>query len=115
MLSRIRICFTRRLPFWPRQINFVPEPERPLRLREHVAYPIGTSTWATKKSSRIRREISDGSAASKNRDSASIKLAQASSIDTGWLAMSSLGHGATNPSSSRSIIAVIRRIWFMSS
>ena len=48
------------------------------------------------------------SAVSKNRVSASIRLVRASSIDEPWLAISSSGHSATNPSSSRSMIAVTR-------
>jgi hypothetical protein len=57
--------------------------------------------------------ISEGEAVSKNSVSASIKLVRASSIDVPSLAISSSGHRATNPSSSRSMIAVTRYAAFM--
>jgi len=73
------------------------------------SYPTETSTCVTKISLRERRATSDGSAASKNRESASAKFALASSIEEPWLAMSSSGQSDTNPSSFRSIMAVKRR------
>lgn len=76
--------------------------------KELGAYPTGTSTCVTKTSLRNRRFNSDGSAVSKNRVSASTRFVRASSIDEPWLAISSSGHSATNPSSSRSMIAVKR-------
>lgn len=67
----------------------------------------------TNSSLRKRRSTSEGSAVSKNKVSASIRLARASSIDVPRLAMSRAGQSATKPSSSRSMIAVSRRGCFM--
>ena len=57
--------------------------------------------------------ISDRDAVSKNRVKASMRFARDSSIDSPSLAISSSGHNATYPPSSRSIIAVNRCDEFM--
>jgi len=76
--------------------------------KELEAYPTGTSTCVTNTSLRNRGRTSDRSAVSKKRERASTRFALASSIEDPWLAMSSSGHSDTNPSSSRSMIAVKR-------
>ncbi len=95
------------------RIRYVRESDRPRSLKGRAAYPTRTSTWVTKTSLRKRRATSDGSAASKNRESASTKFALASSIEEPWLAISNSGQRDTKPSSSRSMMAVRRRGWVM--
>lgn len=79
-----------------------------MMLRSVQSYPTGTSTCVTKTSWCNLRETFSSSAISKNSVSASTRFARASSTDHPWLAMSNSGHSATNPSSSRSMIAVSR-------
>ena len=84
------------------RIRQTSEPERTRSLpNRHLRLSDKTSSWR-------RRATSKGEAVSKNNSSASIKLIRASSIEAPWLATSYSGHNATNPSSSRSIIAVKR-------
>ena len=71
-----------------------------------VAYPTATSRCVIKTTLWRRRWISEASAVSKNSSSASARLRRASSTVLPWPAMSNSGQRATQPSPSRSMMAI---------
>ena len=100
-------------------IGGTPRTEDPLfYVRVNAMRNLAPSDWRAvsamaRRSYITGRAISDGDAVSKNSVNASIRFARDSSIDSPSLAISSSGHNATYPSSSRSIIAVNRCGEFM--